>query len=66
MLGKPKYKRNDKVSFEINGIVKQGYVCVVDAYGTFFQKDEPSYDVMVEEDNCLYKHIPESQVQDNV
>lgn len=66
MLGKTKYKRNDKVSFEINGIVKQGYVYVVDAYGTFFQKDEPSYDVMVEEDNCLYKHIPESQVQDNV
>lgn len=66
MLGKPKYKRNDKVSFEINGIVKRGYVYVVDAYGTFFQKDEPSYDVMVEEDNCLYKHIPESQVQDNV
>lgn len=63
MLGKPKYKRNDKVSFEVNDIVKQGYVYIVDAYGTFFQVDEPSYDIMVEEDNCLYKHIPESHIQ---
>ena len=49
MLGKPKYERDDKVCFELDGTVKQGYVYIVDAYGTFFQADEPSYDVMVEE-----------------
>ena len=63
MLGKPKYERDDKVCFELDGIVKQGYVYIVDAYGTFFQADEPSYDIMVEEEKCLYKHIPESHVK---
>ena len=41
MLGKPKYERDDKVCFELDGTVKQGYVYIVDAYGTFFQADEP-------------------------
>ena len=40
MLGKPKYERDDKVCFELDGTVKQGYVYIVDAYGTFFQADE--------------------------
>lgn len=65
MLGKPKFKRNDIVRFECDGIVKQGYVYIVDAYGTFFQGDEPSYDVMIDEEKCLYKHIPESCILDN-
>ena len=63
MLGKPKYERDDKVCFELDGTVKQGYVYIVDAYGAFFQADEPSYDIMVEEEKCLYKHIPESHVK---
>lgn len=64
MLGKPKYQRNDVVSFEIDGKHRTGFVYIVDAYGTFFQSEEPSYDIMVEEENgrCLYKHIPESYV----
>ena len=64
MLGKPKYQRNDVVSFEIDGKQRSGFVYIVDAYGTFFQTEEASYDVMVEEENgrCLYKHIPESCV----
>ena len=35
---------------------------MVDAYRTFEQSVEPSYDVFVEEDNCLYKHICESDI----
>ena len=62
MLGEPRFKRNDIVHFKFNDEIKTGYVYIVDAYGTFFQTEQPSYDVMVETENCLYKHIPESNV----
>lgn len=63
MLGRPKYSYNDQVSFEFKGSIKTGKVWIVDSYGTFFQPEEPLYDIMVEEDGpCLYKHIPESKV----
>ena len=45
MLGNPKFKKNDNVSFEFDGVITQGYV-------------------MVEKEKCLYKHIPESWVQE--
>ena len=61
--GKPAYRKNDRVRFECGGQVKEGVVAIVDAYGTFFQTEEPSYDVMVEKENCLYKHIPESLIR---
>ena len=62
-LGKPKYHRGDKVFIRNrNNAPTAGVVEIVDAYGTFEQKDEPSYDVFIEEENCLYKHIRESQV----
>lgn len=35
---------------------------IVDAYGTIEQEDEPSYDICVEEENCLYKHIREPDI----
>ena len=35
---------------------------MADAYGTFEQNLEPSYDVLVDEDNCLYKHICQSEI----
>lgn len=64
MIGKPRYKRQDIVCFEIDGMKKIGTIEIVDAYGTFFQDEEPSYDIMVNENNeyCLYKHIPESYI----
>lgn len=64
MLGKPKYKRNDQVRFLFEEEMKEGYVYIVDAYGTFFQVEEPSYDIVVKEarGECLYKHILESQI----
>lgn len=70
MIGKPKYKVGDSVAFKIKDEGKEflisGEVYIVDAYGTFEQNEEPSYDIMVEESHfnkeqpCLYKHIRES------
>lgn len=62
-LGNPRYHRGDSVFIRNrNNVPSAGVVEIVDAYGTFEQKDEPSYDVFIEEENCLYKHIRESQV----
>ncbi len=62
MIGKPKFKVGDKVRFTIQGQELEGEVLVVDAYGTFFEPDDVSYDIMVEGKNMLYKHIQESYV----
>ena len=62
ILGRPRYRREDMVKIKWNNTVKIGKVCTVDAFGTFEQNEEPSYDIFVEEDNCLYKHICESDV----
>ena len=58
----PEYSLGDIVTFKFDGNSKTGYVYVVDAYGTFEQDEEPSYDIMVENENCLYKHIRESGI----
>lgn len=60
--GRPKYHRNEKVRIRWADKEKIGKITVVDAFGTFEQSDEPSYDILVEEDNCLYKHICESEI----
>ena len=70
MLGNPKFKVNDRVKFKItvNGFRKEmeGVVAIVDSYGTFFQQEEPSYDILVEDflggEKTLVKHIRESDV----
>ncbi len=62
-LGHPKHSRGDTVRiFNRNGVPTEGVVEIVDAYGTFEQHDEPSYDVLIEVENCLYKHVRESQL----
>lgn len=69
MKGKPKYKIGDKVSFRFNNEKLSGTVFIVDAYGTFEDPTDVSYDIMVDDDNidntynkCLYKHINEKLV----
>ena len=62
MIGKPKYKHGDIVMFNWNDEEKIGYIYIVDSYGTFEQNEEPSYDVMVEKEECLYKHCRESSL----
>ena len=59
MLGKPKFKKNQKVNFTINDKKITGKIVIIDAYGTFEQTEEVSYDVL-SDDNVLYKHVRES------
>lgn len=49
----PKFKCNDMVVFKISDDKKCGMIQIVDAYGTFEQEDEPSYDICVEEENGI-------------
>ena len=60
--GRPCYHREDMVRIKWDDTEKVGKITVVDAFGTFEQSEEPSYDILVEEDNCLYKHICESEI----
>lgn len=63
MLGNPKYQENDYVEFTIyENEVRKGVIYVVDKYGTFFDKSDVSYDIYVNEENMLYKHISERYV----
>jgi len=62
MLGKPKYKKGDHLKFKIADEIHTGVVFIVDAYGTFFQDEEPSYDLENTDENILYKHIRESLI----
>ena len=71
MIGKPKYEFGDTVVFSVvhddYKLSLMGVVYIVDAYGTFEQNEEPSYDVMVANGlsdgvPCLYKHIRESEI----
>ena len=68
IIGKPLYKRDDIVSFDLEGETCTGKIYIVDAYGTVGQNEEPSYDVMVENfrdsgNPCLVKHIRESALR---
>ena len=64
MIGKPKYKIGDKVSFKLEDTIYTGYVHIVDTYGTFENSSDVSYDIMIEnwgpkKEKCLFKHINE-------
>lgn len=59
MIGNPKYKVGDFVSFIFDGIKKTGVVEIVDEYGTFEDDTDVSYDIYIQSENCLYKHIKE-------
>lgn len=73
-MDKPKYKRGDKVRFHVPETVNwggevvhaemdiEGVVEIVDAFGTFMQHDEPSYDIYNKANNMLYKHCRQSDV----
>lgn len=65
-LGRPQFKVNDIVMFYCdNGVEKEevyGRIEIIDAYGTFGQIKEVSYDIKGP-NNTLYKHIPESDVE---
>lgn len=58
----PKYKHDEKVKFKCNNEIKEGNIYIIDEYGTFEQSEEVSYDIFVEKENTLYKHIRESLI----
>ena len=64
MLGKPKYTYDDEVKFVIDGKEVCGKIAIIDAYGTFEQNEEVSYDILVSAEpwDILYKHILESSL----
>ena len=62
MIGKPKFKYNDDVKFIFNSETKYGKIYIIDKYGTFEDDSDVSYDIFVEQNNCLYKHINEKYV----
>lgn len=62
MLGKPKYKEETTVKFIFGNELKTGSIVVVDKYGTFDNSTDVSYDILVEDENMLYKHIQEKYV----
>jgi hypothetical protein len=64
MLGKPQFKVGERVMFECvkDESKRVGVVYIVDKYGTFDDPSDVSYDIMVDEENMLYKHISERYV----
>ena len=60
----PRYNRGDKVRFKVgDDTAYVGVIEIIDAYGTFEQDEEPSYDIFVQGNpGCLYKHIRQSSV----
>lgn len=62
MKGKPKFKVGDKVRFTWEDKEHEGEIVEVDAYGTFFEPHDVSYDIMVGQKVMLYKHIQEKYV----
>lgn len=62
MKGKPKYKVGTTVKFIVGEELKTGEIFIVDKYGTFDNPNDVSYDIMVESENMLYKHIQEKYV----
>jgi len=65
MIGQPKFKEGDKVKFIIDNQELVGEVYIIDAYGTFEDDSDVSYDVMVKDNlcDCLYKHITEKGLE---
>lgn len=70
MRGKPKFKHGDTVQFTFGDKTPVGEVYIIDAYGTFDNPSDVSYDIMVknyqidgrEPGDVLFKHITESKV----
>lgn len=66
MLGNPRFKEDDLVSFVFDNQVYTGSIAIIDRWGTCEQNEEVSYDVLVENykgGKCLIKHLRESCLQ---
>lgn len=68
MIGKPKYKFGDLVTFTFNNSNerKTGIIAIIDKYGTFEDNSDASYDILVKDENCLYKHFTEKLIIEKI
>ena len=68
MKGHPKFNIGDMVQFNLSDEGPfYGKIYIVDAYGTFEDPSDVSYDIMVEnwgikKEQCLFKHVSEKIV----
>jgi hypothetical protein len=62
MIGKPKYSHGQVVKFKVQDETKEGVIAIIDKWGTFEDNSDVSYDILVGDENCLYKHIREDYV----
>lgn len=72
--GKPRFTYGDVVKFSFPTIESdgeevdfEGTIEIVDSWGTFFNTDEPSYDIMVDDwrgtgERMFVKHVAESNL----
>ena len=58
----PTYKVGDEITFFCVNTQKKGVVMIVDAHGTFDNPGIPSYDILVEEENMLFKHVSNEMI----
>lgn len=60
----PKYNYEQKVSFnwDENKTIN-GYVYIIDRNGIFADNTSVYYDIMSDDDKCLYKHIKEDELR---
>lgn len=72
-MSKPKYTYGDIVKFQFGQYTdekivytKEGIVAIVDANGTWLNPGKPSYDILVKDENILYKHIAEEFVIEKI
>ena len=54
------YTKGDTVVFQCGNTIKEGVILVVDALGAFECQGFPSYDILVESENMLYKHVAQN------
>lgn len=69
MKGNPKYNVGDVVHFSVQMInqpktIKSGVVFVVDAYGVWEDSSDVHYDILVDEEDMIYKHVKEDLILD--
>lgn len=66
MIGKPKFKYEENVTFQFGEQLKKGTIYIIDEYGTWDDRSDVSYDIMSTTDDgrqCLFKHINEKYVK---
>lgn len=59
------YAIGDTVVFQCGNTKKEGVILIVDAHGAFECQGLPSYDILVESENMLYKHVGQNFIVSN-